>query len=720
MKHALVSIIIVALVAALLCWYFCGGNGGDTADFTRVSALSCDDKDPETIEDIRIGDKCRGYVPHRCLDDPCDAWNGCGCGNTFCAKAGNETQGICRPVVHPDHSGGTYRQEGRAMAANRETSILALVSADVVRVVDSASWRVIRTITHPRMGSRFRDVALSPTGGLMALVDEDKSLRVYDVATMRLQDEWEHDIAFYSRVVISPDGAMLATGTCSTAHRGVCRQGTVFLHQPDALREHRRLDLPGAVTAIAFSNDSRLMAVLYGREIAGEESGLWIGDTNSLKPLYEKPLAASGTAVALSPKGDACAVATMGQEAILRMISLGDTTELWSHSREGWPLTALSFSPDGGTITAARNGEGLQMDARSGDILWTNTAAPAFADAVTDLVPSPAGDILYAMSAAYPGAGLYCLYPNDGSVLHNPWPARSAVHALGWSPNGDMLMLAGIIENTELLQAVDPRSGNISASMEIKGRVSHILGNHQGSVFALSVFDAETDSLRPLLVNRDLSKQWPLDCSAVDTEVIPRAFDADDAVVTGWDDTMLYRWFATTGAFMGSREMPWPVLGLNATASRVITIDDDSVIRIYDAAAMEEQTRLPSPCAIEDAALLKFSPDESRLIGLMPPEVFVYDLERSTLLYRGSYDPAQQHISPNGAYMASGGDFASVRVQRLSDGRELLQHICNADQSSTAPVTMVRFSANGNTLFSNYHDIAFQLLDVSWLYEKAQ
>jgi len=133
------------------------------------------------------------------------------------------------------------------LAQSTDGASLAVSGGDNVRVFDTRSWRLVRTLVGPAVrGFRFdptgRRLAVTTSGGDVAIWDPVSGERVAHLQS-------DGDASYY--MAFSPDGALLATSSTD----GVARVWNTATHQLQIeLKNHR-----GPITWVEFDPSSRLV-----------------------------------------------------------------------------------------------------------------------------------------------------------------------------------------------------------------------------------------------------------------------------------------------------------------------------------------------------------------------------------------------------------------------------------------------------------------------------
>lgn len=223
-------------------------------------------------------------------------------------------------------------------------------------------WNVADHTTIAALTGVFgQGIAFSPDGRTLA-VGERTSVRLLDIATRTwtaaLTAPGASDI---NAVAFSPDGTMLAggDGLTDTAYVWSLKRQNLLATLPPPNRQ----DAAGPGNWIAFSADSRILAVGDGGGLPGERPGtrLWDAASRKVTATLTDPAAGGVDGVAFSPAGETLAVA-----------DVGDTAYLWN---AGTRTTVAAQDDPGGAnvdgIAYSRSGALLATSDSSGHIyLW--------------------------------------------------------------------------------------------------------------------------------------------------------------------------------------------------------------------------------------------------------------------------------------------------------------------------------------------------------------
>ena len=242
----------------------------------------------------------------------------------------------------------------RSVSYSPDGKTLATASDDkTVKLWEVASGREIKTLSG-HQGS-VRSVSYSPDGKTLATASDDKTVKLWDVASgTELKSLTGHQTQIWS-VSYSPDGKTLATASEDNTLETVLATGstdgstdnTVKLWDVASGREI--MSLSGhqySVNSVSFSPDGKTLAS------AGWDSTVKLWDVASgtqLKSLSGHQ--ASVSSVSFSPDGKTLASATW--DNMVKLWDVASGTEIKSLSGHQDRVWSVSFSPDGRTLASA-------------------------------------------------------------------------------------------------------------------------------------------------------------------------------------------------------------------------------------------------------------------------------------------------------------------------------------------------------------------------------
>jgi WD40 repeat protein/beta-lactamase regulating signal transducer with metallopeptidase domain len=307
-----------------------------------------------------------------------------------------------------------------AAALSPNGRFLAMATGNQVLVWDLETKRVVHTLVgHADV---VNAVAFSPDGRLVASGSNDHTVKVWDLTAGTHRTLTGHT-NWVLAVVFSPDGRTVASaGYDKRIHRFDLATGAGL----PPLDGHT-----AAVRAISFSPDGKRLASAS----ADQTVKLW----NFEQGREERTLsghAGAVRAVCFSPDG--ARVASGGEDRTVRVWNPTTGTAVAVAAPE--PVTSLRFSAGGSVLFAGTfAGHVLNINPQAGKLRGPiGPSQPTHADAVTAVLPSPTGHVLFTVShdgmvLVWPSAGL------PGSPRRTFRGHAQAVTALALSADGKLL-----------------------------------------------------------------------------------------------------------------------------------------------------------------------------------------------------------------------------------------------------------------------------------------
>jgi WD40 repeat protein/tetratricopeptide (TPR) repeat protein len=369
-----------------------------------------------------------------------------------------------------------------------------------------------------------------------------------------------------------------------------------------------------------------------------------------------------------------------------------------------WPVTAVSYSPDGTHLASASGeleepGEVKIWDTRSGAEVAT---LRGHTDKVTAVSYSPDGTRV--ASASYDKTVKVWDVRTGAEILTLRW-GKWFVNAVSYSPDGTRLAGASGSE----VKLWDARSGADVATLR----------GHTGPVRAVSYSPDGT---------RLASASWSLDNTVkvwdarTGAEILTLrghtawvnavSYNPDGTRLAGaWDDHTVKVWDARSGAelfTLRGHTQPVSAVSYNPDGTRLASASKDSTVKIWDVHTGAELATLRGHT--EPVTAVSYSPDGTRLAsGSYDHTVKVWDArsgaEVPTLRRHTAWVSAVSY-SPDGTRLASASYDGRVKVWDTHSGAELATLRGHTDR-----VSAVSYSPDGTRLASASWDRTVKVWD---------
>jgi WD40 repeat protein len=326
-------------------------------------------------------------------------------------------------------------------------------------------------------------VAFSPDGTLLATASDDKTARLWEVATGTEVAQLRHDGKVY-RVAFSPDGTRLAT---VSDDKTASYDKTARLWEVASGREVAQLRHAGWVYAMAFSPD-----------------GTWLATASQDGVARLLGVATGREATLLQHEGAVCAVAFSPDSTLVATASHDGTARLWevATGRErarmgpGDPMASallVAFSPDG-TLLATDAGDPPEPWDRGTPVrLWevaTGREGVQMRHGGTPIAAafSPDGTLLATNDIVEATAQLWEVATGrkHAEMKHTGTLFKDRLRQVAFSPDGTLLATAGE-DGTARLWVV--ATGREIARLRHDGAVSAVAFSPDGTLLATASDD---------------------------------------------------------------------------------------------------------------------------------------------------------------------------------------------------------------------------------------
>ena len=251
------------------------------------------------------------------------------------------TEQVLWPTGHQNWvKSAAFSPDGQTIASGSDDK--------TIRLWDVATGQIKNILTDHRGG--VRSVTFSPDGSTLVSGSDDKTIRLWDVTTgLQKQTLTGHEASIYS-ITLSPDGSTLMSGSSDNA---IYFWDIATGQHLETLREY-----VGAVNSIALSPNNTIIASARGKDIF-----LW-DVTTGLQKQTLTGHTERVSSIVFSP--DSETLASGSDDGTIRLwdIAIGQTQKILTE-RSG-TIRGIAFSPDGQTLTGTSGGYIFLWDVATG------------------------------------------------------------------------------------------------------------------------------------------------------------------------------------------------------------------------------------------------------------------------------------------------------------------------------------------------------------------
>ena len=531
---------------------------------------------------------------------------------------------------------------------------------------------------HPGKKTGVYSVAISPDGKILAAGCTDWTVKLWDLTTRRLLGVLKEHSTPVKYVTFSPDGTLLASGD---------ERGDLILWDPVTQEKTAKLttrfttdetSFTSMVECIAFSPDGTMMATSNRED---KVVLLW-------KTGFPKPVSVIHTdseailSMMFSPNGKRLVLG--GRDNSVSLCDLDNNFEvnrLYSHKDD---VNGVAFSPDGNLIASGSNsGTIFIWDLKSGRAL---TRFIRHGMSVLSLDFSPDGKTLISGSA---DRTVRFWDIENLEELASYQAHRDSVHSVAFGPDG-LIAASGSMDSDVNIWSVKPRRDVRTIndySYGDKIRDSSIAYSPDGKFLALG---SSMEMQVPILLVDTVNWKSTAALMGHIGSVNSMAFTPDGTkLVSGGKNAMLITWDLETGK---------PLVSINPRTGQQTDVFSAIVRRGFKKFFKEDSGRQS-----EKVNTVAVSPDNKlAAAGTRHRLVKVYRLDTGEEAFEHTFPYGRVcavRFSPDGTYLAAGGDFAQV----VNQHQVLLWNVNTWEQTAIlpehhTPIQAVEFSPDGTLL----------------------
>jgi WD40 repeat protein len=611
-------------------------------------------------------------------------------------------------------------------------------SDNTIKVWDTATGRLLRTLEGHGHSERMDSVAFSPDGARIASA-ADRTIGMWDTATGKTIRSWKAHTLAVKSVVYSPDGTRLfSVGSESQWGNGIGHFGLWDATNGKLIRSFKdpsHVVASDSVNSAAFSPDGTRLVLAF------RDKALQLWDITTGQLMHDLQGHSSEVmAVAFSPDGTRLVSGSREEPLKLWDVASGQLIRTFGNSH--W-IICVAFSPDGARVLAGGPGGARLWDVASGQRLLSLTKQHDHELPVEAVMFLPDGRNLVT------AADQLRLWDAASGQLVRSFAERSRpILSVAFSPDGTQLLSGG---GDRMLKLWDAANGQLTKTLAgHTGWVRSVAFSPDGTRLASGAEDMtlrlwDTASGQPVRAFTGHSRSVDSVAFSPDaTQVLSgspdhtlKLWDAASSKLvrtfeghTGWvtsvsfspDGTRLLSggqiglagdltfklWDATTGrvihAMAGNKLGVYGGAAFSRDGRRLLSGAGDGEVKLWDASSGQLIRSLTGHSGPVTSAV--FSPGDAKVFsGSWDKTIKLWDAASGQLIrsfegHQGSvYSIA---LSPDGTRVLSGGSDTTMRLWNTATGEQLAMLLATSDGEwlVITPEGFFDASANGAQILS--------------------